>query len=151
LLFDFDALKSVVLYSNGKIYFKPDVKLTVKVTDSATVHQSAMKSFTDTIDSELPGEVEMQTRTLPTGKTGSAYVGQVKASGCSSPNLSVISGKVPDGLSLNAKTGLISGIPQALGDFTFTVQAHDSDGHTGSDTRVLAIRITDQWSWPWDR
>jgi hypothetical protein len=224
LLFDFDALKSVVLYNNGKLYFKPSVKLTVndkaaadlqiispnlpagevgktynatltasggkapyvwsvtsgalprgivlnpatgqligkpttagsisftvKVTDSSTVIRSATKSVTVTINSELRGKVEILTRTLSAGKKDSAYVGQVKAMWCSSPNWSVISGKLPDGLSLNAKTGLISGIPLATGDFTFTVQVKDSEGQVGSDTQVITIHIADQWTWPWHR
>jgi hypothetical protein len=222
LLFDFDALKSIALYNNGKVYFKPSVKLsvndktaadlqitipslpagkvgqtynamlaasggkapyvwstvagvlpggivlnpvtgqlsgkpttagsttfTVKVTDSSTVMQSATKSLTVTIDSTPWNKAEILTRALPAGKKDLAYVGQVKAMSCSSPNWSVISGKLPDGLSLNAKTGLISGIPLATGDFTFTVQVTDSEGQAGSDTRVLTIQIADQWPWPW--
>jgi|WetSurMetagenome_2_1015567.scaffolds.fasta_scaffold33541_3 hypothetical protein len=224
LLFDFDALKSIALYNNGKVYFKPSVKLsvndktatdlqitspnlpagevgktynatliasggkapyvwsiasgtlprgitlnpatgllsgkpttagsttlTVKVTDKSTVMRSATRSITVTINSEPQRKVEILTQTLPAGKKGSAYVGQIRAMGCLSPSWSISSGKLPDGLSLNAKTGLISGIPPAAGDFTFTVQVKDSEGQAGSDTRVLTIHITDPWHWSWGR
>lgn len=47
---------------------------------------------------------------------------------------SVTSGNLPFGLSLNAATGAITGIPSSEGTFDFTARATDSSGNTGSNT-----------------
>ncbi|MCL2072549.1 MAG: putative Ig domain-containing protein [Marinilabiliaceae bacterium] len=52
---------------------------------------------------------------------------------------SVISGNLPDGLSISS-TGIISGTPEVEGIFNFTVQATNSEG---SGTKALTITITD--------
>jgi len=52
---------------------------------------------------------------------------------------SIISGGLPDGLTLNSSTGVISGTPAALGTFNFTVQVTDSASHT--DTKDLSITV----------
>ena len=48
-------------------------------------------------------------------------------------------GSLPDGLTLNTSSGLISGIPTADGAHDFTVLVHDTAGNTGSKGYSLTI------------
>ena len=64
-----------------------------------------------------------------TGQLGTAYSSAVVASGGAPPYAyKLTSGSLPPGLSLNAQTGAITGIPTTIGTFSFTIQAHDSTG-----------------------
>lgn len=67
-----------------------------------------------------------------TGVVGVAYSSEVTVSGGTSPyTFAVISGALPDGLSLNASTGTITGTPTVAGTFSFTIRVTDHDGLTG--------------------
>src|SRR5436190_5172770 len=82
------------------------------------------------------------TITLPAGSTGAAYSQTLAHTGGTAPIAwSVISGALPDGLSLNPSTGAITGTPTAIDTFSFTVQATDDLALT--DTQALSIEITD--------
>ena len=64
-----------------------------------------------------------------------------KASNGASPyTWSVSSGKLPDGLTLNASTGAITGSPTKAGTFTFTLKAKDSNGAAG--TKAYTVTVT---------
>ena len=79
------------------------------------------------------------TDTLPDGKVGEAYSQTLTANGTTPIKWSISGGARPDGLSLNADTGEISGTPTAEGTATFTVKATNS---AGSNTKELSITIT---------
>ena len=64
---------------------------------------------------------------LPPAQVGSAYRAQLSTEGgARSDTWSVSAGSLPSGLSLNAATGGISGVPTAQGTFNFTVTVSDS-------------------------
>jgi hypothetical protein len=76
--------------------------------------------------------------TLPPANQGVPYGQTVVASGGTAPyTYAVTAGALPPGLTLNAATGLISGIPTAPGGVTVTITATDANGCIGS--RVYAI------------
>ena len=53
---------------------------------------------------------------------------------------SVSAGALPPGLTLNASTGVISGTVDAAGSYSFTIQALDVNGNTGSRAYTLTNR-----------
>jgi hypothetical protein len=85
-------------------------------------------------DAGLP---QITTTTLPNGTTGTAYSATLVATG---DNLtwSIDNGNLPNGLSINATTGVISGTPAVAGTFNFTVKVSNSGG---DNTKVLSITI----------
>jgi hypothetical protein len=107
ILCDFDAVHSINITGNGKIIFKPVVKLDV----------------TDT-----PGSLEITTASLDNSEVGSAYNMTMNAMGGRTPyTWSIASGSLPDGMSLDAATGVISGAPTAVSSSSFTLKAVDAN------------------------
>jgi len=51
------------------------------------------------------------------------------------------SGALPNGLSLNATTGVLSGTPTTSGTFNFTIEASDAGGRVATQTVALAIAV----------
>jgi uncharacterized repeat protein (TIGR01451 family) len=74
------------------------------------------------------------------GQVGVPYSSVLVASGGSGPYTYSVSSGLPDGLSLDPSTGVISGNPTAIGPFTFTVHVEDSSG-CGAADQVCSIEI----------
>jgi hypothetical protein len=73
-----------------------------------------------------------------TATVGISYRYRFTASGFPAPAFTVASGHLPDGMSLNSVTGVLSGKPTRAGTFTFTITA--SNGATAS-VRTPALTI----------
>jgi len=85
-------------------------------------------------------KLAITTASVPGGTAGEAYTATLGASGGTGEyTWSVISGALPDGLSLSS-AGVISGTPTAAGTFAFTVKV--SDGKT-TLTQGLSIVIVE--------
>jgi len=102
----------------------------------------------DTIDliAILPGP-EITTTSLPGGVEGHPYSQALQVSGGVAPyTWSIATGKLPDGLTLNPNTGVISGTPTnaAVGTSTFTVRVADSQSK--GDTIYVFGGIHDAYS-----
>lgn len=78
------------------------------------------------------------TTSLPNGTAEAAYSTTLLADGTAPITWSVTSGSLPEGLSLDASTGMISGTPTAEGGSTFTVTAANA---YGSDSREFTLSI----------
>jgi len=84
--------------------------------------------------------IELNPVTLPQGTLGAPYSATVTASGGTPPYVySVSSGSLPTGLVINPATGEISGTPSALGNFSFTIRAVDSEGCERSRSYTIII------------
>ncbi|GEM_PF-2997140 len=80
------------------------------------------------------------TTSFPAGEKGISYSKALKGAGGLPPyTWSLISGTLPDGLTLNA-TGEIAGIPTRIGTFEFTVQLTDQEFTSKTKTFSLIIR-----------
>jgi hypothetical protein len=76
---------------------------------------------------------------LANGTIGLSYSQGLGASGGAAPySYSVISGSLPPGLALSGG-GVLAGTPAAVGNFSFTVQAEDMNGCSGTNAYTLAI------------
>jgi hypothetical protein len=78
--------------------------------------------------------------TLPNGVVGTPYSQTVSGSGGTGPyTFTLSSGALPNGLMLNATTGVISGTPTAAGTFNFTITATDANGCPGTRPYTMGI------------
>jgi hypothetical protein len=82
-----------------------------------------------------PAPVFSDSTVNPDASVGSPYSDQVIASDVVS--YSVFSGALPDGVTLNTSTGVISGTPTTVGIFTFVIRATNVTG--SADTPALTI------------
>jgi hypothetical protein len=104
---------------------------------SAVANGFAPQSFSLT---NLP-PITLTPATLPNGTYGTAYNSQTLTAtgGAGGPyTFTLASGALPDGLALDPG-GALTGTPTAAGAFTFTVQAQDNGGFTGSQTYTLTV------------
>ncbi|MEU9341691.1 putative Ig domain-containing protein [Streptomyces sp. NPDC048278] len=113
---------------------------TVQVTDSAMPNQSATQALSLTVSNPLG----ISTLSLPDGVTKALYSQPLSASGGVEPytwSISRAPRSAPAGLTLNPKTGVLGGTPQAAGSSTFTVYVTDSamPAHTRSQTFTLEV------------
>jgi hypothetical protein len=84
------------------------------------------------------------TTSLPSGNVGGSYNdlsgGVYAAGGTPGYTYTVSQGSLPNGLTLNSTSGIISGSPTATGTSSFTVQATDSGG-SQPVSQVLSITV----------
>ena len=97
-------------------------------------------SYLNTIGT--PGSIPIYLpATLAGGTVGGPSSQTISASGGigSGYAYQVTSGSLPPGLTLNSSTGVLSGMPDQPGSFSFTVTATDSSGDTGSQVYSLTV------------
>jgi hypothetical protein len=113
---------------------------TVQVADSQSPPATATGQLSITIAPAVP--LSITTTSLPSGTAGSPYNATVAAIGGVTPyTWSVISGKMPDGLTLNSSTGAITGTPQNVGTSNLTFQVTDSETPPVTATAQLSIVV----------
>ena len=90
------------------------------------------------IDNRPPMPPTIVAESLPDGMEGEAYSNRLTAKGTAPITWSIVSGTLPEGLSLNEDTGEISGTPAGEGTEVFTVMAVND---LGEDIKELSITI----------
>lgn len=110
---------------------------TITVTDANGCGNSHVYTMNIT---PLCPPIILSPATLPDGVTGVSYNQMVSASGGTAPyTYAVTTGALPSGLTLDASTGAISGVPNAVGSANFTIAATDSGGCIGSQAYSVII------------
>ena len=90
------------------------------------------------IDNRPPMPPTIVAESLPDGMEGEAYSNRLIAKGTAPITWSIVSGALPEGLSLNEDTGEISGTPAGEGTEVFTVMAVND---LGEDIKEFSITI----------
>lgn len=90
------------------------------------------------IDNRPPMPPTIVAESLPDGMEGEAYSNRLTAKGTAPITWSIVSGALPEGLSLNEDTGEISGTPAGEGTEVFTVMAVNA---LGEDIKEFSITI----------
>lgn len=82
------------------------------------------------------------TATLPDSAYGSSYSATVASTGSPAPQVTVASGALPPGLTLDPVTGALTGIPTATGSYAFSVVASSTvSGIASTATKSYTIVI----------
>ncbi|MDZ7724196.1 MAG: Ig domain-containing protein [candidate division KSB1 bacterium] len=110
-------------------------QFTIQVTDNSETQQSDTRTLSIQIN---PTQLEILTQSLADGQVGTAYSGSLIAGGGIEPyTWSLNAGILPDGLTLDASSGQISGTPASAGTFNFTVQVNDNSDPQQSDSKTF--------------
>ena len=104
------------------------------IVDGGTVDDSIKNSLGDSVKYTPT----ITTTSLSNGTASAVYSTTLLADGTAPITWSVTSGSLPEGLSLDASTGVISGTPRTEGTSTFTVTAANDHG---SDSREFTLNI----------
>jgi hypothetical protein len=116
----------------------------VKVEDSADKTKFKEKSYTIVI----ADKVSITTTSLPKGVNGFSYNAHVVAAGGFGQfqySIKEGSGNLPNGLSLNSTTGIISGTPNDTNKvYNFTVKVADSIDPIDFTEKTLSIELTNK-------
>ena len=100
----------------------------------------ALKAGTATPVAAVP--VAITTTSLPDGRVSSFYSGKLLASGGSGAySWTVTAGTLPAGVTLDAPTGLLSGMPLTAGSFSFSIAAADASDATNRATASYTIPV----------
>lgn len=111
---------------------------TVSVTDS---HQPVNRT-TATFSLAVHDPLQITTSNLSAGSSGVFYSATLAATGGVSPySWMITQGSLPQGLTLNASSGIISGTPTTSGTESFTVQVSDSQTPAATTTASLSIAV----------
>ena len=86
-------------------------------------------------------KLALATKRLAPARVGRSYKATVRASGSVSPvTFTALSGRLPIGVRLNTKTGVLSGKPRNAGTYRVTIEARDGFLRTAKQTYVLTVR-----------
>jgi hypothetical protein len=124
--FDFDAAQSVNVTGNGKVIYKPVIKLSVGKTNNPD------KKSNLTISNE----------SLVNGVVNANYEVELTAEGGKTPyTWSLNGGNLPPGLTLDTGSGKISGVATAAGSYNFSIKVADSSVSMRTAFKDLTILI----------
>jgi chitinase len=128
------------------------IAVPVKGDNQVEVNESVRVVLSDPVNSTLGSDavaativdddrLVVETDSLPTGKAGRAYAATLTASGGTGPYRWTKLAKLPRGLRLNARTGIISGTPKKAGTFLIAVQVIDESKARQNATKTIALTI----------
>lgn len=127
--------------NTGTISGTPSTEGTYNFTISVSEGggQSATRSYVLLV-TQTSSSLDIATSALSSGALNDSYDQTLFVSGGQGPYAwSITSGRLPQGLSLDSSTGIISGTPSVVETQTFDVKVSDSNG--SADTQELSITV----------
>lgn len=125
--------------SNSGLLTAPMQAGTVVVTATTTVG-SVQASAAVSVSAPVPA-LKIATSSLSGDTVGTPYAAGISAQGGTQPySWSLSSGSLPNGLTLNSSTGVVSGTASQSGNFNFTAEVRDASSQTS--TQQLALTST---------
>ena len=121
-------------------------------TFTAKVVDSKGNSDTDTCTIVVIAPVNLNASPCAASKAtaGSGYSATMAVTGGKGPyTFSIVSGSLPQGVSLNGSTGQVSGTPASAGNYTFTSKVVDGNGNWDTDTCTIVVQQSSGWNWGW--
>lgn len=98
--------------------------------------------LTASITYSIKKKLVFRSKTLTTGRVDKTYSTTLSASGgTGSYSFALASGALPDGVSLNGSTGVISGTPTKEGDYDFSVTLSDTGISGAEKTANFSIEV----------
>jgi Putative Ig domain len=108
------------------------------VTATSAAESSVKSSATVTITSLA--RLAIDTITIPSAVVAAPYSATLDASGGQPPyTWAIVSGSLPPGVKLNARTGIISGSPSQAGSFAFTARGSDAASQIAQQNLSLLV------------
>ena len=141
-----DTIPGLTLSSEGVLSGTPttagDYTLNITVEDDSATAKTTTKTFNISIAAE--NTLQITTTSLPDGIVDTAYSVTLETTGGTGAiTWSIPAANLPDGLTLDTATGIISGTPTAAGDVEIAVIATDSASPANTDTQNLTIHIAE--------
>ena len=117
-------------------------QFTVKATDTSTPASTGSQPYMLQV-AQATVTITLSPATLPDATAEAADSQQITAAGGTPPySFSVTSGILPPGLSLDASTGVIGGIPTTAASYQFTITATDSSATPSTGSKAYTLQIT---------
>jgi hypothetical protein len=126
--------------STSGLFTAPTVTSSTKATVTATSVADKTTIATSQVTVVPLAKLSISVRTMPTGTSGIPYNSTLSATGGTAPYTWQISaGILPQGLSLDNNSGVISGITSQAGTYTFTALVTDATSTTSSTSLGISI------------
>ena len=112
-----------------------------RATDSGEETNYAERTLSITVPAPL-NPVSIQTATLPSTRLAQSYSADVAASGGTGSLVwTIVSGTLPQGITLESSTGVLHGTATTSGRFSISVQVSDSSNELNRATRPLTLSV----------
>jgi chitinase len=133
-----ETTKAISVAVNGDTAVEANETLRVVLADPVNATLATAATTATIVDDD---KLKVATASLPSGSVGRGYLAALTGSGGTSPYRWKKVTKLPRGLRLNAKTGIISGTPKQAGRYTVTVLLVDKTKPRQTATATYSIAI----------
>ncbi len=134
------ALPAGVTFANGVLSGTPTQTGSFPITITATDQNGCTGCISYTLVVNCP-TIALTPASLPTATFGANYNQNISAAPSGqSYGYALTGGALPPGMMLNSNTGLLSGVPSSLGNYSFTVTATGSANCSGTHDYTLLVK-----------
>ena len=138
--------------STSGLFHAPTVTATQRVTiiASSLGKSTVAATVTATImPAQRLSALKIMTASLASATSGMAYDTALSASGGQLPyQWSLTTGSLPSGMELNSSTGVISGIPNLTGNFSFTITLQDAAANQTAQSMAITVGANSAFDGP---